>query len=301
MPVEADGRSLRDRRRAGRRPEELARARGIRRWQTPQPPGPSSRRRRRRRPDRPERAPAFDIEDADFFLTLVPGPRDRDGLPESIRAWKRRIEEPDPARSFAVGLLYGPSGSGKSSFVKAGLLPRLAPRSGRSTSRPPPSGTEARLLAALSREFPDLPEGCGLAEAAAAIREGRPPRGGSKVLLVLDQFEQWLHGHPDETDGDMVRALRHCDGAGLQALLLVRDDFWMAITRFLRTLEVRPIEGPTPRPSSRSTPATPAACWPSWAAPSDGSTTERARKRPGSSSRPSRSWPGPTAASSPSG
>ena len=61
--------------------------------------------------------------------------------------------------------------------------------------------------------------------------------------MVLDQFEQWLHGHPEADDGDLVRALRQCDGSGLQALLLVRDDFWMAITRFLRVLEVRPIEG----------------------------------------------------------
>ena len=47
---------------------------------------------------------AFDVEDADFFLTLVPGPRDRDGLPEAIRSWKRRIEERDPERTFSVGL-----------------------------------------------------------------------------------------------------------------------------------------------------------------------------------------------------
>src|SRR5262249_22385884 len=31
---------------------------------------------------------SFDAHDADFFLELVPGPRDRDGLPDSIRFWK---------------------------------------------------------------------------------------------------------------------------------------------------------------------------------------------------------------------
>ena len=36
---------------------------------------------------------SFDAHDADFFLELLPGPRDRDGLPESIRFWKTRIEE----------------------------------------------------------------------------------------------------------------------------------------------------------------------------------------------------------------
>jgi serine/threonine protein kinase/formylglycine-generating enzyme required for sulfatase activity len=186
---------------------------------------------------------AFDIEDADFFLTLVPGPVDRDGLPESIRAWKRRLEERDPARSYPVSLLYGPSGSGKSSLVKAGLLPRLA-----SSVRPiyveaSPSGTEARLLAALEREVPGLSAIRRLDEATAAIRAGKAIPKGRKVLVVLDQFEQWLHSHPEESAGELVRALRHCDGVRIQALLLVRDDFWMAITRFLRELEVRLVEG----------------------------------------------------------
>ena len=38
---------------------------------------------------------SFDAHDADFFLELLPGPRDRDGLPESLRFWKTRIEETD--------------------------------------------------------------------------------------------------------------------------------------------------------------------------------------------------------------
>jgi eukaryotic-like serine/threonine-protein kinase len=69
---------------------------------------------------------SFDEHDADFFLELLPGPRDRDGLPDSIRFWKRKIEQIDPDLTFEVGLTYGPSGCGKSSLVKAGLLPRLA-------------------------------------------------------------------------------------------------------------------------------------------------------------------------------
>ncbi len=70
---------------------------------------------------------SFDHRDADFFLELLPGARDRDGLPESVGFWKSRIEERDADQTFAVGLVYGPSGCGKSSMIKAGLLPRLAP------------------------------------------------------------------------------------------------------------------------------------------------------------------------------
>ena len=71
---------------------------------------------------------SFDANDADFFLELLAGPRDRHGMPESIRFWKSRIEARDrPIETFSVGLIYGPSGCGKSSLVKAGLLPRLDP------------------------------------------------------------------------------------------------------------------------------------------------------------------------------
>src|SRR5262249_38282367 len=69
---------------------------------------------------------SLDASDADFFLDLPPGPRDREGLPESVRFWKGRVEDTDPDRTFTVGLIYGPSGCGKSSLVKAALLPRLA-------------------------------------------------------------------------------------------------------------------------------------------------------------------------------
>ena len=54
---------------------------------------------------------SFDAHDADFFLELLPGPRDRDGLPDSIRFWKTRIEETDADKTFSVGLIYGPSGA----------------------------------------------------------------------------------------------------------------------------------------------------------------------------------------------
>ena len=37
---------------------------------------------------------SFDANDADFFLELLAGPRDRHGMPESIRFWKSQIEAP---------------------------------------------------------------------------------------------------------------------------------------------------------------------------------------------------------------
>ena len=96
---------------------------------------------------------SFDTHDADFFLELLPGPRDRSGLPDSIRFWKTRIEDPDPENTFRVGLMYGPSGCGKTSLVKAGLLPRLAPQVTPIYVESTPDDTEARLLRKLQRRI----------------------------------------------------------------------------------------------------------------------------------------------------
>jgi serine/threonine protein kinase/formylglycine-generating enzyme required for sulfatase activity len=185
---------------------------------------------------------AFDAHDASFFLELLPGPRDRDGLPGSLRFWKTRIEETDPDNSFVVGLLYGPSGCGKSSLIKAGLLPRLSGHVAAVYVEATAENTETRLLKGLRKHCPDLPAGAGLIEAIAALRRGHGLAAGRKVLLVLDQFEQFLHARHDLPDSELVQALRQCDGGRVQCLVLVRDDFWMAATRFLHELEIPLLE-----------------------------------------------------------
>jgi len=68
---------------------------------------------------------AFGPEDARSYPSLVPGPRTRGGLPVSIASWLDGIAATVRGRAFRVGLIYGPSGSGKSSLVRAGILPRL--------------------------------------------------------------------------------------------------------------------------------------------------------------------------------
>jgi eukaryotic-like serine/threonine-protein kinase len=100
---------------------------------------------------------SFDEQDADFFLELLPGPRDRDGLPEGIRFCKRKIEQIDPDLTFRVGLIYGPSGCGNSSLVKAGLLPRLGKHVLPVYVEATPDETEARLLKGLRKVCPELP------------------------------------------------------------------------------------------------------------------------------------------------
>ena len=186
---------------------------------------------------------SFDQHDADFFLELLPGPRDRGGLPESIRFWKSRIEQTDADQSFSVGLIYGPSGCGKSSLVKAGLLPRLSGDVISVYLEATASETESRLLLSLRRHCASLPEDLGLRDSLAYLRRGSALPRGKKLLIVLDQFEQWLHANQVIENSELVQALRQCDGVHVLCIVMVRDDFWMAMTRFLAELEVVLIQG----------------------------------------------------------
>jgi serine/threonine protein kinase len=186
---------------------------------------------------------SYDAQDADFFLELLPGPRDRDGLPDSLRFWKSRIEQTDPDETFRVGLIYGPSGCGKSSLVKAGLLPRLAEHVLPVYVEATADQTETRLLHGLRKACPALPNDLDLKDTLAALRRGQGLALGRKVVIVLDQFEQWLHAKKEEENTELVQALRQCDGGRAQCIVMVRDDFWLSVSRFLRELEIRLLEG----------------------------------------------------------
>jgi eukaryotic-like serine/threonine-protein kinase len=186
---------------------------------------------------------SFDAHDADFFLELLPGPRDREGLPDNIRFWKTRIEATDPDSTFSVGLIYGPSGCGKSSLVKAGLLPCLSEDVIAVYVEATAEETETRVLNGLRMRCASLSDNLSLKETMAALRRGQGIPAGKKVLIILDQFEQWLHAKKEEQNAELVQALRQCEGGRVQCIVMVRDDFWLAVSRFMRELEVRLVEG----------------------------------------------------------
>ncbi|NNE01419.1 MAG: protein kinase [Pirellulaceae bacterium] len=189
---------------------------------------------------------AFDEHDRGFFLKLVPGPQDSDGIPEIIRGLKHRLESRSVADSFRVGLLYGSSGSGKSSLVRAGLIPLMDDSVEVVYVEATAQQTETQLLQRLQPllQFDDQDDpktDIDLPDVTAAIRKGSG--GNKKVVIILDQFEQWLHAHGEIQDTDLVAAIRQCDGVNLQCLVLIRDDFWMPATRFFHELEVRLTQG----------------------------------------------------------
>jgi energy-coupling factor transporter ATP-binding protein EcfA2 len=187
---------------------------------------------------RPKGLLSFDHRDADFFLQLLPGPRNKDGLPDSVLYWKSRIETTDAEQTFRVGVIYGPSGCGKSSLVKAGLLPNLGKHICWVYVEATPDLMESRLVNALRRRHPRLTANLGLDEALLTIRNSEAEAPGKKTLLVIDQFEQWLAANKIQRNPDLVTALRHCDGERLQAIVIIRDDFWLAVHHFMNNVGV---------------------------------------------------------------
>lgn len=185
---------------------------------------------------------SFDTQDAEFFAELLPGPKDRWGIPDSVQFWVNQLQ-PESTSPLSVGLIYGPSGCGKSSFVKAALIPNLDDSIRTIYLEASPQSTEADLLAKLKIAAPNVVrDETRLATVLSRIRRGQLMTG-EKLLVVIDQFEQWLSVQEDHNEKPLIEALRHCDGVNLSCLLLIRDDFWMSASQFMNHLDMRVQEG----------------------------------------------------------
>lgn len=185
---------------------------------------------------------AFDREDQEAFIELLPGPRGRDGLPQCLQFWKRRIDGPSDANPMSVGLLYGPSGSGKTSLIQAGLLPRLSSKIQVVCLDRFDRLGEEFLCDRINKIGGQKNKEIRLPELVSLVRSGKLLPNGTKLLIVLDQFEQWFAIDAEEKVR-WIEMLRQCDGQRLSALVLIRDEFWMQTTRLMKEIEVPMVEG----------------------------------------------------------
>lgn len=126
--------------------------------------------------------------------------------------------------------VVGPSGSGKSSVVRAGLLPQLRRSGALVATMLPGSRPLAELGVALSRvassEVPDLYELLAVAPSTfgAAVR-GVLPGPADRLVLVIDQFEEaFTESQADERDA-MLAAL---------AIALEDEDPWLTVIVTIR-------------------------------------------------------------------
>ena len=179
---------------------------------------------------------SFEKHDAGFFSQLLPGPYSREWVPENLLFWQRRLLNiENNFENIRIGVLYGPSGCGKSSFVKAGLVPLIQEEVHTVFVEATTGDTEARILRGVRKRFPHLSVESDLVDSLAEIRRGSKDK---RLLIVIDQFEQWLNGRPDQENSALALALRQCDGISLQCLILIRDDFWLAMSRFASIIEI---------------------------------------------------------------
>jgi serine/threonine protein kinase len=186
--------------------------------------------------------------DSAFFPDLLPGPRDRRGVPESLGFWVARFCGSDDLGPLRVGLIFGPSGVGKTSLVRAGLLPRLPEQVWPIYVEANGGETDARLLWQLRRRCPGLRQGLGLSDMLVAIRKGQGTPSGQRILIILDQFEQWFQARGPKHEKGLIGALRQCDGERVMALVVVRDDAWLDGSRLMRELGDRLVEGQNAAP-----------------------------------------------------
>ncbi len=182
--------------------------------------------------------------DADCYLSLVPGPRDRSGIPDSILFWKNWIESDDPDTDYPVGVLYGPSGSGKTSYIRAGLLPKVGGDVCPVYVECHSGNLAARVYRIIHAKIHDDTQDSSLRDFLNRLRSGDSSTGPyRKLLIVLDQFEAWAHQASLEERRDFAETLRQCDGMRIRTLVVTRDDYWMGVTELSRWLELPLQEG----------------------------------------------------------
>jgi formylglycine-generating enzyme required for sulfatase activity len=159
-------------------------------------------------------------------------------------------------RPPAFLLLLGASGYGKSSLVRAGVVPRLkGDRDGNWTVLPPftPGDEPFQELEAA------VVEAGGVFHASDSLRSLKDLQRTRKtsVVLVIDQFEELLTAGPKAEDQDdqgeafqrFLLQLLRSRKAGLMVLATMRTDFlaplqtrWPALTGMASTITLEPIE-----------------------------------------------------------
>lgn len=176
---------------------------------------------------------AYEVDDAPFFIG-------RSGETETVVA---------KLRTSRLTVLYGASGTGRTSLLLAGVVARLHEEARdaqdgtpleiavvRAWDGDPRRAVEAAARAALERLDGDEPLPARAATLAETLANWTERRG--TLLLVLDQFEEHLLRHEDRTDGalsgfsaELVRLVR-ARQARVHLLVSVREDAWPELARF---------------------------------------------------------------------
>ncbi|MGW2371616.1 nSTAND1 domain-containing NTPase, partial [Kitasatospora sp. NPDC001683] len=136
------------------------------------------------------------------------------------------------ARHRRLTLLLGPSGSGKSSLIQAGVLPALAAGELPGSERWLPVLARPRQDLTAELEHAGLPGAATDGIATAVTRRLAADPDCQRIILIIDQFEEFLAQPADGRRPDRCPAIADqltaaVDSiARLQVILIMRDDFY---------------------------------------------------------------------------
>jgi len=171
---------------------------------------------------------AFQEADADDFF----------GRDQLIQTLLDRMEEDHPLYRFLA--VVGPSGSGKSSVVKAGLLPALRKGSLPNSENwfivqmipgtSPLVELEDALMRIAINPIPSLKEELrDNHEALVDVVDSALPDDGSELVLVIDQFEETFTTGSDKEREDFLQSLYQAvihEDSRLRVIITLRADFY---------------------------------------------------------------------------
>ncbi len=182
---------------------------------------------------------SFTEDDAEFFF----------GREEEIAKIWRELS------NCSLLAVIGPSGSGKSSLIRAGVMAQ-APDGWRSVICQPSEEPFLAVAQSLAPDLADDPDGLRKLlsfhdpEAALAVCSRWRARWDD-ALLVVDQFEELFTLNPEPVQRRFVELLRSLvDAAGIRVMLVMRDDFFFNCHHFRQLAPVFnhliPIGPPSP-------------------------------------------------------
>jgi WD40 repeat protein len=146
----------------------------------------------------------------------------------------------DNLLAYRVSVLYGPSGVGKSSLLRAGVVRHVRDQAQRrltdglpaeyaavhfgAWSADPEAGVQQAIADALGQLSPSLGSGLARGSLAETVSDAAERLDGS-LLLILDQFEEYFLYN--SADGPFIDALRRTlarRDAGVSVLISIRED-----------------------------------------------------------------------------